>query len=62
MAAGLTTAPSIDWTEDDGLYNRVQMFALHVEDMMDGPLATYKGTSKSKTLMCWLPDNIKTIV
>ena len=62
MAASLISTPSIDWTQDDRLYKRVKKFALHVEDVMEGPLETYRGPSKSNILMCWLPDDIKTIV
>ena len=40
-AAALVAAPNIDWTEDDGLYRRVELFSRDVEDMMLGPLTTY---------------------
>ena len=62
MAAGLTTPPSIDWTEDDGLYQRVQKWTLCVEDMMLGPLATTKEPAKTRILMCWLPEKISDIL
>ena len=62
MAAVITTPPSIDWTEDDGLYQRVLQWTLNVEDMMLGPLATTKEPTKTRTLMCWLPEKIKDIV
>ena len=60
--AGLVDAPNIDWTEDDGLYRRVEMFRRDVEDMMLGLLTTYKEPSKTRTLMRWLPENIKELV
>ena len=50
------------WTEDDGLYRRVELFRRDVEDMMFGPLTTYKELSKTRTLMHWLPENIKELV
>ena len=62
MAAGLATPPSIDWTEDDGLYQRVQKWTLRVEDMMLGPLAMAKEPAKTRILMCWLPEKITDIV
>ena len=37
-AAALVDAPNIDWTEDDGLYRRVELFRRDVENMMLGPL------------------------
>ena len=61
-AAALVDAPNIDWTEDDGLYRRVELFRRDVEDMMLGPLTTYKEPSKTRTLMHWLPENIKELV
>ena len=41
-AAALVNTPSTDWTEDDGLHKRVEQFTRTVEDMMLGPLSTYK--------------------
>ena len=61
-AAALVNAPSIDWTEDDGLHKRVEQFTRTVEDMMLGPLSTYKEPSKTRTLICWLPESIKELV
>ena len=61
-AAALVDAPNIDWTEDDGLYRRVELFRRDVEDMMLGPLTTYKELSKTRTLMHWLKENIKELV
>ena len=58
-AAALVNAPSIDWTEDDGLHKRVEQFTRTVEDMMLGPLSTYK---EPRTLICWLPESIKELV
>ena len=62
VAAALVEAPNIDWTEDDRLYRRVELFRRDVDDMMLGPLTTYKEPSKTRTLMCWLPENIKELV
>ena len=62
MATALITPPAIDWTEDDGLYGRVQQFTKGVEDIMLGPLSTNKEPAKTRTLMCWLPENIKELV
>ena len=61
-AAALVNAPGIDWTEDDGLHKRVEQFTRTVEDMMLGPLSTYKEPSKTRTLICWLPESIKELV
>ena len=61
-AAALVNAPSTDWTEDDGLHKRVEQFTRTVEDMMLGPLSTYKEPSKTRTLICWLPESIKELV
>ena len=61
-AAALVDALKIDWTEDDGLYRRVELFSRDVEDMMLGLLTTYKEPSKTRTLMLWLPENIKVLV
>ena len=61
-AAALVDALNIDWTEDDGLYRRAEVFRRDVEDMMLGPLTTYKEPSKIRILMCWLPENIKELV
>ena len=58
-AAALVDAPNIDWTEDAGLYRRVELFRRDVEDIMLGPLTTYK---EPRTLMHWLPENIKELV
>ena len=60
--SALVDAPNIDWTEDDGLCRRVEMFRRDVEDMMLGPLTTYKEPSNTRTLMHWLPENIKELV
>ena len=62
MATALINPPSIDWTEDDGLYRRVDQFTKGVDDIMLGPLASHKEPSKTRTLMCWLPENIKELV
>ena len=62
MAAGLTTPLSIDWITDDGLYRRVEQFTQNIKDLMLGELATHKEPSKTRTLMCWLPENIKELV
>ena len=62
VAAALVDAPNIDWTKDDGLYRRVQLFRRDVEDMMLGPLITYIKPSKTRTLIHWLPENIKELV
>ena len=61
-AAALVDVPNIDWTEDDGLYRRVELFRRDVEDMMLGPLTTYKEPSQTRILMHWLPENIKELV
>ena len=61
-AAALVDAPNIDCTEEDELYRRVEPFRRDVEDMMLGPLTTYKEPSKTRTLMHWLPENIKGLV
>ena len=61
-AAALIDAPNIDRTEDVGLYRRVELFRRDVEDMMFGPLTAYKEPSKTRTLMHWLPENIKELV
>ena len=61
-AVALVNAPSTDWTEDDGLHKRVEQFTRTVVDMMRGPLSTYKEPSKTRTLICWLPENIKELV
>ena len=61
-AAALVNAPSTDWTEDDGLHKRVEQFTRTVEDMMLGPLSTYKEPSKTRMLICWLPESIKELV
>ena len=62
MATALISPPAIDWTEDDGLYGRVQQFTKGVDDIMLGPLSTSKEPAKTRTLMCWLPENIKELV
>ena len=62
MASALITPPAIDWTEDEGLYIRVQQFTKGVEDIMLGPLATSKEPVMTRTLMCWLPEHIKQLV
>ena len=62
MATALVSPPSIDWTEDDGLYERVKQFTKGVDDIMLGPLSTNKDQAKTRTLMCWLPENIKELV
>ena len=62
MATALISPPAIDWTEDDGLYGRVQQFTKGVDDIMLGPLSTNKEPAKTRTLMCWLPENIKELV
>ena len=62
MATALISPPAIDWTEDDGLYGRVQQFTKEVDDIMLGPLSTNKEPAKTRTLMCWLPENIKELV
>ena len=62
MATALISPPAIDWTEDDGLYRRVQQFTKGVDDIMLGPLSTNKEPAKTRTLMCWLPENIKELV
>ena len=62
MATALITPPAIDWTEDDGLYGRVQQFTKGVEDIMLGPLSNNKEPAKTRTLMCWLPEHIKELV
>ena len=40
----------------------MELFRRDVEDMMLGPLTTYKEASKIRTLMHWLPQNIKELV
>ena len=60
MATALITPPAIDWTEDDGLYGRVQQFTKGVEDIMLGPLSNNKEPAKTRTLMCWLPEHKRT--
>ena len=60
--AALVNAPSTDWTEDDGLHKRVEQFTRTVEDMMLGTLSTYKEPSKTRMLICWLPESIKELV
>ena len=62
MATALISPTAIDWTEDDGLYGRVQQFTKGVDDIMLGPLSTNKEPAKTRTLMCWLPENIKELV
>ena len=62
MTTALINPPGIDWTEDDGLYRRVDQFTKGVDDIMLDPLATHKEPSKTRTLMCWLPENIKELV
>ena len=62
MATALINPPSIDWTKDDGLYRRMDQFTKGVDDIMLGPLASHKEPSKTRTLMCWLPENIKELV
>ena len=62
MATALISPPAIDWTEDDGLYGRVQQFTKGVDDIMLGPLSTNKEPAKTRTLMCWLPENIKELI
>ena len=62
MATALITPPAIDWTEDEGLYIRVQQFTKGVEDIMLGPLANSKEPAKTRILMCWLPEHIKELV
>ena len=62
MATALVSPPSIDWTEDDGLYEWVKQFTKGVEDVMLGPLSTNKDQAKTRTLMSWLPENIKELV
>ena len=61
-AAALVDAPNIDWTEDDGLYRRVELFSRDMEDMMLGPLVTHNKPSKTRTLMHWLPESMKELV
>ena len=61
-AAALVDAPNIDCTEEDGLYRREELFRRDMEDMMLGLLTTYKEPSKTRTLMHWLPENIKELV
>ena len=62
MATALISRPAIDWTEDDGLYGRVQQFTKGVDDILLGPLSTNKELAKTRTLMCWFPENIKELV
>ena len=40
----------------------MELFRRDVEDMMLCPLTTYKEPSKTRTLMCWLPENTKELV
>ena len=62
MATALISPLAIDWTEDDRLYGRVQQFTKGVDDIMLGPLSTSKEPAKTRTLMYWLPKNIKELV
>ena len=62
MATALVSPPSIDWTDDDGLYEWIQQFTKGVDDIMLGPLSINKEPAKTRTLMCWLPKNIKELV
>ena len=62
MATALISPPALDWTEDDGLYRRVQQLTKGEDDIMLGPLSTNKEPAKTRTLMCWLLDNIKELV
>ena len=59
MTTALITPPSIDCTENDGLHRRVDQSTKGADDIILDPLAGYKEPSKTRTLMCWLHENIK---
>ena len=50
VAAALVDVPNIDWTKDDRLYRRVELFRRGVMDMMLSPLATYKDPQRLEHL------------
>ena len=54
MTVALVKTPSIHWTDDDGLYKRVEQLTKGVGDMMLGQLATKKEFSKS---IMWISKN-----
>ena len=52
----------IDWTEDSGLYERLSKWVEDIEDIMLRPLIKVAKASKTRYLMCWLPDEAKSVV
>ena len=57
-----TESPKRDWTEDSGLNERLSEWVEDIEDIMLGPLIMVAKAIKSTHLMCWLSDEVKSVV
>ena len=47
-------APAMDWTENAGLYSRLQTWQKDVEFIFGRPLNKETSKAKANYLMCWL--------
>ena len=57
-----TEPPKMDWTEDSGLHKRLFKWDEDIENIMLTLLIVVAKASKTRHLMCWLSDEVKSVV